>query len=736
MRAKSLIPMEKSTFLDLQVTDLGKSLMIGLANGAPIKLKLIVNFYVICCLSQNHSETFMAFHPVHSTRILGAAALMSLLTACGGGGGGGPAPVTNISISGTGAKGVLKDAEVKAYEVFGGTRASTALAQTKTDANGNYTLSVPKTSNPVIIEVSTTSTTKMLDETQVTNTGEFVEIPAPRDLIMRGFASSASETVVVRVNPLTEAAVAIAAQAKDTNGKSVGLKAEALRNAQQVVIDQLSPVGVNPFTAAPPTKWSGATAEQQTMAAFMAGVMKHSSDLKVNISNLSKDVALEVSTDGTAKLSGTTRGAMNQLRKDLLQTASTNANVSAAVKQIAQSEAAKAPISSVDATTDAKVVEATEGFRGFMNALRDGFKATDSALQDTVVKLEQTYTSASSDALGYISSAIGRVLDDCSFPSTGGFACRSTGYTTVKWTSQGNNTFKVEATSPDFRRVYVATVAGVRSAIGGTIIISNATVKSNDKASKLLGEISSVTIELSRPSANDSESLSAVANGSIKVYDEKSLLTATLSSNNLTVFRAGTEDNIRGDLTLDVSNGDKLVGQAEFLLRRSDDLLASIKLSLNAVNQGAAVASLAVEGSNTPPANVAKPISISNWGPRVMKFDLGLPKGTSLSLEMQNTSFSNSSHKLAIKTSANEVVLNANYVQTYQPNYLSNWCEELDAIYRCASSITVTTTGGAYSATITKQRGQPVGNIKRGDTVVGKVINGIIQIDGVEVSLY
>lgn len=680
----------------------------------------------------------MSLHFFHGARILGAAALITLLSACGGGGGGGgnTAPATSVNISGTAAKGILRGAEIKAYEVIGGTRASTPLAQTTTNASGEYSLTIPKTSNPVIVEVSTISTTKMLDETRIDGAGNFIEVNAPIGLTMRGFAPSASETTTVRVNPLTEAAVAIASQAKDASGKTVGLKAEALRNAQQVVIDQLSPAGVNPFTTAPPTKWSGSTAEQQKMAAFMAGVMKHSSDLKVSITNLSKDVALEVSSDGTAKLSGATRGAMNQLRKDLLQAASNDADVSPAVKQIAQTEAAKAPISSADVNTDAKVVEATEGFRGFMNALRDGFKATDSALQEIDAKLESTYASASSDALGYISSAIGRVLDDCSFPGNGVFTCTSTGYPAVKWTKQSNNTFKVESTSADLRRVYVGTVTGVPDGEWGKITISNATVNSTTSTPKLLGEVSNMIIELSSPDANDSEAYRAVANGSIKVYDEKSPLTATLSASNLTVSSVGTQNTIKAGLALEMSNGDKLVGQGEMFLRRSDDFPTSIKLSLSAVNQGAAVGSLTVEGSITPPANVNAPISSSNWGKTVMNFDLGLPKGTSLSLKMDNSSFSSTTQTLTIKTSANEVKLSATYAQTSQPNYSTSWCEELDGIYRCASSITVTTTDGTYSAIITKAKGQPVGDIKRGETVVGKVINGIIQIDGVEVSLY
>ncbi len=679
----------------------------------------------------------MSIQLFHGARILGAAALVTLLTACGGGGGGGSTtPATSIGMSGTAAKGILKGAEVKAYEVINGAPASTPLAQTTTNASGEYSLTIPKTSNPVIVEVSTTSTTKMLDETQVDSTGNFIEVNAPTGLSMRGFAPSASETVVVRVNPLTEAAVAIAVQAKDSDGKSVGLKADALRNAQQVVIDQLSPVGVNPFTAAPPTKWSGATAEQQKMAAFMAGVIKHSPDLKVNINNLSKDVSLEVSSDGKAKLSGTTRGAMNQRRKDLLQAASTNTNVSPAVRQIAQTEVANALISTAEVTTDAKVVEATEGFRGFMNALRDGFKATDSALKAIDAKLDQTYAHASSDALGYISSAIGRVLNDCSFSDTGGFTCISTGFPIVKWTNQGDNTFKVESTSSDLRRVYVGTVAGVAAENGGTITISNATVRSNTTTPKLLGEITRMTIDLNLPDANDSEAFLAEANGSIKVYDENSPLTATLSTSNLIVSRVGTVNTIRAGLAVDMSNGDKLVGQAEMLLRRSDDFLTSIKLSLSAVNQDAAVGRIAVEGAVTPPADATKPVSRNNWGQTVMNFDLGLPEGTSLSFKTDNNSFASTSQTLTIKTAANEVTLSAAYAQTDRPSYSNMWCEELDGIYRCANSINVITTGRTYSAIITKANGQPVGDIKRGDTVVGKVVKGIIQIDGFEVSLY
>jgi hypothetical protein len=169
--------------------------------------------------------------------------------------------------------------------VIGCDQSAIALATATTNANGEYTLNIVPTSNPVIIEVKAIAGTTMLDETQIDGSGNFTVVPAELvapGLTLRSFNSSASEAALVRINPLTETAVAIAAQTKDANGKAIGLTADALRSAKQIVLEQLAPEGVNPFITVPPTTWANASEEQKRLVIFAAGLMKQG-DVKVAI---------------------------------------------------------------------------------------------------------------------------------------------------------------------------------------------------------------------------------------------------------------------------------------------------------------------------------------------------------------------------------------------------------------------------------------------------------------------
>lgn len=82
-------------------------------------------------------------------RIWLAAAILSVLTACGGGGGGGgssdnvasPAPSPSKSVSGSASKGPLDGATIRMYEINAdGSIGTDTTVTTTTDANGNFTL--------------------------------------------------------------------------------------------------------------------------------------------------------------------------------------------------------------------------------------------------------------------------------------------------------------------------------------------------------------------------------------------------------------------------------------------------------------------------------------------------------------------------------------------------------------------------------------------------------------------
>ncbi|ABQ24966.1 hypothetical protein [Geotalea uraniireducens] len=120
--------------------------------------------------------------------------LMLVITACGGGSS--PTPVAaNTTVSGIASKGPIVNGVVKIYSVIDGAK-STLLAQTTTDANGNYTANLGSYVGPIIVEASGS----YLDEA----TGTTKTIPA--DSPIHAALPLAQGAVNLPVTALTELA--------------------------------------------------------------------------------------------------------------------------------------------------------------------------------------------------------------------------------------------------------------------------------------------------------------------------------------------------------------------------------------------------------------------------------------------------------------------------------------------------------------------------------------------------
>jgi hypothetical protein len=78
-------------------------------------------------------------------------AAASMLVACGGVGSGGSSSATTGTISGTATKGPVSRATVTAYAVNNGARGS-QLGSARTDSSGNFTMTVPPYSGPVMFQ--------------------------------------------------------------------------------------------------------------------------------------------------------------------------------------------------------------------------------------------------------------------------------------------------------------------------------------------------------------------------------------------------------------------------------------------------------------------------------------------------------------------------------------------------------------------------------------------------------
>jgi hypothetical protein len=84
------------------------------------------------------------------------------LSSCGGGSGSNDDGSSLNTISGTAAKGIIKNGIVKVYGVSNGTRDLEELASDSTDDKGEYSLDIEDYTGPIFVEVTADSSTKMI----------------------------------------------------------------------------------------------------------------------------------------------------------------------------------------------------------------------------------------------------------------------------------------------------------------------------------------------------------------------------------------------------------------------------------------------------------------------------------------------------------------------------------------------------------------------------------------------
>ena len=206
----------------------------------------------------------------NNSTLLCLIGLSALLAGCGGGGGGSSTPATTATtaISGVAAKGYIANGKVEVFSVSAtGTVGTTAIATGKTDANGEFSISMPKTSNPIVIRVSKLdATTTVFNEV----TGESPVMPD--NFSMRSFAASAdSASVAVSINPFTELVVA----------KAPAVTPAAISVAGAWVKDNMltTPDGVSadPFKVFP-SKGSGASSAEKALYARLSEVAALTAD--------------------------------------------------------------------------------------------------------------------------------------------------------------------------------------------------------------------------------------------------------------------------------------------------------------------------------------------------------------------------------------------------------------------------------------------------------------------------
>lgn len=685
------------------------------------------------------------------------------LTGCGGGGGGsGDAPST-VQLSGTAAKGILIGADVSVFALTNGKKGDKPLATAKTGADGSYTLNISPTNGPVLIEVKANSTTKMLDETRLSENGQFREVEAPKDLMLRSFAEDASKLTVVRVNALTEMAVAVAA----TTGE---LSLNSLIAGQQIA--RLSaPAGVDPFNQEPVAKPADMNDDQMKFAIFNAGLLTSvgsNCDLQCQIGGLSKDVSITLAANGQATYSKEVEKALHTKKAAVLNVGSSSLKVNSekqsAVTSVSQSVIAAANDAATKATggttAEPAVVVAANGLQGFVDAMRDGFRVTETRLLKVEKELDERYKDVTLEGASYI----GTVLDEIDMACTkinGSLSCSSDSTRGFEWKPAGANAFTWKSTSANQGRTSEGKVVGSLKNGLDTLTVDGSIVK----GSKTL--VSMTGVEIGLLDQGDAD-FSAKINGTLQAMDDKGLVvTLKLEGVDIkSVPRASNSNTaladmtFKGGLTLEANNGDKLTGAIDLTMveatrqifygnnnqwsyQINDSFVTSGTINLKAVTATMNVLALDVSLKTSLP-DYTKDVSKDNYETSDGTLKLALADNLFITFTEKSSQWDTVSQVATIKSGTSEIQLSA----VFTAGNTGKWCKSVGGggdsnggtftNYRCANEIKLkSTNANPYTATLTKgENGKTQGDILLGSTKVGEFVNGVLKINGTEVSIY
>ncbi len=205
---------------------------------------------------------------------------VSLLSACGGGSGTSVTPdvpvstAATVALSGTAAKGLMANADVKVHPVAadGSVDLATVLASDTTRTDGSYALSFTGTKDqPYVVRVSTKADGSTTHRDEVTGTDQAL----PANFAMRSLVvpdASGAVTSRASITPFSEMAVAAAARA--TGGVSAANAAQAVSTVQQLL-------GFDPTKVTPTSTGAASSDDEKKLAVLLTAVsqMASSGDL-------------------------------------------------------------------------------------------------------------------------------------------------------------------------------------------------------------------------------------------------------------------------------------------------------------------------------------------------------------------------------------------------------------------------------------------------------------------------
>lgn len=294
---------------------------------------------------------------------------------------------------------------------------------TVTDHQGRYALSLPANTGPILIKVeSVPGQTRMLDESRHWQS-EFRDMPAPDGLVLRAIANTtmANSSLQVNITPWSEGAAEVASRLKNTQGQSLAWTSTALAAGQQWAL-QMAPAGVDPMTDTPTgfAAVSVNSAAQNKMLVQLMGFMNHATACVDDGNSLTgQDVlcALQALRETTsATLDGNNirfeQAARMQDLRYRWQLAAVPAALGTALQNLAKTDlealrAASGPVQILS------LPQASSELERFVKGLREGFRATESTLNEADAALQRRYAELTSTGAQAVLDATRHIDNEC-----------------------------------------------------------------------------------------------------------------------------------------------------------------------------------------------------------------------------------------------------------------------------------------------------------------------------------
>lgn len=676
---------------------------------------------------------------------LALASAVCLLSACGGSNNTPttPEPVkpapTGLTVTGVASKGLLRGALVSAHALTPEGPQSQPLATAVTDDQGRYLLTVPAGTGPILLKAeSVPGQTRMLDESQHWQS-EFRTMAAPAGLVLRAIAntSMAGSQLQVNITPWSEGATEVAARLKNSQGQSLAWTSSALAAGQQWAL-QMAPAGVDPLTDTPTglAAVSGNSAAQNKMLVQLMGFMSDAAGCVNDGNSLTgQDVlcALQALRETTsATLEGNNirfeQAARMQDLRYRWQLAAVPAAIGTGLQNLAKTdlEALRA------ATGTAQVLslpQASSELERFVKGLREGFRATESTLDETDAALQRRYTELTSTGAEAVLDATRYIDNECQIVNDQ-LRCGS-------FWSAIDGGFERLGPSPDVlggRLTTRLTVSGDKSSgykarysadqtLNGRTLSSAAFdihVKGVDESGRLIGKSAELQI-----------------NGVFTAWEDKDPgKWAKVEIQRLDL--RGTDDTLEsldlaGEILVSSSFGDRLSGSLEISAQRNRNslndeshirlLMARLRADVTPLGSPQ-FASLTLIGSATP-----REYSSLGYGTYSLQALVELTSRTRMTLSLSKSAAKLATAMASVASDGYELIMSVEASASS-----GRYCLAGDEADLCSNLMRVSTRDGRFTAVVD-------GTTLSGDIFyegqkIGRINRNSVTINGQEFSLY